>query len=106
MGTSPDSAGGGRPYRRVMSVPPTTRRRRPLRAAAAVAGVVVGLYLFGRALAEPFLINLSDPATYRDDWGGPSLAGVLAVHCGPGLLAGAAMVIGLIRGWPGRRPRS
>jgi len=62
-------------------------------------GVIVGLYLFGRAVAEPFVIDLTDPATYHNDWGGPSLAGVLAVHCGPGLLAGGAIVRGLIRGY-------
>lgn len=49
--------------------------------------VVLGVYLMARAVAEFFLLDLSDPAAYRDDWGGPGLAGVLAVHCGPGLLA-------------------
>jgi hypothetical protein len=62
-----------------------------------VFGVVIGLYLLGRALAEPFVIDLADPATYRDDWGGPSLFGVLLVHCGPGLAAGALMVRALAR---------
>lgn len=58
---------------------------------------VLGLYLVGRAIAEPFVIDMGDPATYRDDWGGPSLAGVLAVHCGPGLIAAAVMTVALIR---------
>jgi O-antigen ligase len=53
---------------------------------ALVAGVVVGLYLTGRAVAEFWLIHWGDPASYRNDWGGPSLLGVLAVHCLPGLL--------------------
>lgn len=57
-----------------------------------VLGTVFGLYLIARALAEPFVIDLSDPASYRNDWGGPSLAGVLAVHCGLGLVS--AVVIG------------
>ncbi|WP_197523312.1 hypothetical protein [Actinokineospora pegani] len=48
---------------------------------------VLGAYLVLRAIAEPFVIDVFDPATYRDDWGGPGLAGVLAVHCGPGVLA-------------------
>lgn len=48
--------------------------------------VLVGAYLVIRGIAEPFLIDVSDPSTYRDDWGGPSLAGVLAVHCGPAVL--------------------
>jgi hypothetical protein len=59
--------------------------------------VIVGIYLVGRALAEPFVINASDPSTYRNDWGGPSLAGVLAVHCGPGLVVAAGAVWSLAR---------
>jgi len=62
-----------------------------------VLAISVGLYLIGRAVAEPFLIDMTDPATYRLDWGGPSLAGVLAVHCGPGLVALALMVRALRR---------
>ncbi|WP_433507116.1 hypothetical protein ACQP04_11935 [Pseudonocardia halophobica] len=61
-----------------------------------VAAVILGLYLVGRAVAEPFVIDLGDPASYRDDWGGPSLAGVLAVHCGPGLVA-LGLVIACVR---------
>ena len=53
---------------------------------------VIGLYFIARAVAEPFLINLNDPATYHLDWGGPHLAGVLAVHMGPGLIALALMI--------------
>ncbi|WP_213003002.1 hypothetical protein [Winogradskya consettensis] len=45
------------------------------------------------------MIDLSDPATYRNDWGGPHLIGVLAVHALPGILALAAMV------WRVRRVR-
>jgi len=62
-----------------------------------VVGLVVGLYLIVRAIAEPFVIDFGDPASYRNDWGGPSLAGVLAVHCGPGLVAAALMVAALVR---------
>jgi hypothetical protein len=51
-----------------------------------VAAIVVGLYLTGRAVAELFLIHWGSPASYHNDWGGPSLAGVLAVHCLPGLI--------------------
>ena len=60
---------------------------RSMRRGVLVVAVILGLYLMGRAVAEPFVIDLGDPASYRDDWGGPSLAGVLAVHCGPGLVA-------------------
>jgi hypothetical protein len=58
---------------------------------------IVGAYLIVRAVAEPFAIDMTDPATYAQDWGGPSLAGVLAVHSGPGLVAAALMVAYVIR---------
>ncbi|MFC3503586.1 hypothetical protein ACFOOK_21795 [Micromonospora krabiensis] len=62
-----------------------------------VLGMVLGAYLVVRAIVEPFVIDLSDPATYRDDWGGPSLAGVLAVHSGPGVVAAVLMGWALVR---------
>jgi hypothetical protein len=65
--------------------------------------LIFGLYLIVRAVVEPFVIDMSDPSTYRNDWGGPSLLGVLAVHCGPGLLAGAVIVAVLIRRRSSRR---
>lgn len=65
------------------------------------AGLLLGAYLVVRAILEPFVIDFSDPATYEKDWGGPSLAGVLAVHCGPGLVAA-----GLIGWWLVRRRRT
>jgi hypothetical protein len=68
-----------------------------MRRVVSVLGLLIGLYLLGRAAVEPFLINMSDPATYRNAWGGPSLAGVLAVHCLPGILAGVVIVIALLR---------
>jgi hypothetical protein len=67
-----------------------------MRKAASVVGLVLGLYLIVRAVAEPFLIDLSDPATYRNDWGGPSLFGVLLVHCGPGVIAAVVITMVLI----------
>jgi hypothetical protein len=57
-------------------------------------GWVLGVYLIGRAIAEILLVRYGDPASYRDDWGGPSLAGVLAVHCGFGVVS-----LVLIGGW-------
>jgi hypothetical protein len=77
------------------------RRGRAWRGVLTVFGVVLGLYLIGRAIVEPFILNLSDPASYRNDWGGPSLFGVLAVHCGPGIVAALWMVTALM----GRRRR-
>ncbi|WP_203643476.1 hypothetical protein [Streptomyces sp. SID14478] len=52
-----------------------------------VLGVIVGVYLAARAVVEPFVIDFGDASSYRNDWGGPSLFGVLAVHCGPGIIA-------------------
>ena len=49
-------------------------------------GAVLAVYLVGRGVAELILINYGDPASYAKDWGWPSLAGVLAVHSGPGLV--------------------
>jgi hypothetical protein len=65
-------------------------------------GVLLGLYLIARAVVEPFMIDMTDPASYRRDWGGPSLAGVLAVHCGPGLVSAVLIGRGLRRWWRGR----
>lgn len=53
---------------------------------------IVGGYFVVRAIAEPFVIDFSDPASYASDWGGPSLVGVLAVHMVPGVIAAALML--------------
>ncbi|MEU6441134.1 hypothetical protein [Streptomyces sp. NPDC047046] len=64
-----------------------------------VLAVLLLLYFVGRAVAELVIIEWGDPASYAKDWGGPHLAGVLAVHCGPGVLA-----LGLAAWWwRGRR---
>ena len=68
-----------------------------MRKVAWAFGLVVGVYFIGRAVLEPFVIDMSDPTTYQDDWGGPSLLGVLLVHCGPGVVAAAILVPALIR---------
>jgi len=68
-----------------------------MRNAAVVVGLALGLYLVVRAIAEPFVIDMSDPATYRNDWGGPSLLGVVLVHCGPGVVAAIAIAMAMIR---------
>jgi hypothetical protein len=61
--------------------------RRPGRSAVRAIGLAIAglfaLYLVGRGIAEFFTVNYSDPASYAKDWGGPSLAGVFAVHTGP-----------------------
>jgi hypothetical protein len=71
-----------------------------MRRVAWVAVTVVGLYLVARAIMAQFVIDVSDPATYRQDWGGPSLFGVLAVHCGPGLVAAVLMIRAVARPVP------
>jgi cytochrome bd-type quinol oxidase subunit 2 len=61
------------------------RRRAPRAIGLTVAGFVA-VYLVGRGIAEFWVVNYASPASYRDSWGGPSLAGVFAVHTGPGLI--------------------
>jgi hypothetical protein len=68
-----------------------------MRKVAWAIGIVLGLFFLVRAIAELVMIDFSDPATYRDDWGGPSLAGVLLVHCGPGLVVAALAAVVFVR---------
>jgi len=68
----------------VVVASPRWRRRLPRFSGAAVGGLLAA-YLVVRGIVEFFVINYSRPESYREDWGGPSLAGVLAVHSGPGL---------------------
>jgi hypothetical protein len=56
-----------------------------------------GIYFVARSIVEPFLIDANDPSTFRHDWGGPHLAGVLLVHCGLGLIAATLMAWRLMR---------
>jgi hypothetical protein len=64
---------------------------RTLKKVGLAIGLILGIYLIGRAIVEFFVIDYSNSASYRTDWGGPSLAGVLAVHCGFGLLSAVAI---------------
>jgi hypothetical protein len=59
-----------------------------------VFAYLVGMYLVVRAIVELVTIDYGDAASYEDDWGGPSLAGVLAVHCLPGVIAVSLMILG------------
>ncbi len=54
-------------------------------AGLAVAGLVAA-FLVGRGIAEFWTVDYASPASYQHSWGGPSLAGVFAVHTGPGLI--------------------
>jgi hypothetical protein len=60
-------------------------------------GAVLAVYLVARGITELFTIHYSDPASYAGDWGGPSLAGVLAVHAGPAVVIIAAVAWRLLR---------
>jgi hypothetical protein len=86
---------------------PLETRSRPRHFVARAAGLFLGgalaLYLVGRGVAEFFIIHYSDPASYRSDWGGPSLAGVFAVHSGPAVAIVVGSAIYLRRRWQGRR---
>ena len=59
---------------------------------------LVAIYLVGRGIAEFWVVDYSNPASFRHAWGGPSLAGVFAVHSGP---AAAVLVASLV--WLYRR---
>jgi hypothetical protein len=61
---------------------PRWRRRLP-KVIGLAAGGVLAAFLVGRGAAEFFIVHYGDPASYRNAWGGPSLAGVFAVHSGP-----------------------
>jgi hypothetical protein len=77
-----------------------------MRKTTIAVGLVLGLFFIVRAIAEPFVIDMSDPSTYRNDWGGPSLLGVLLVHCGPGVLAAVAIALVLVRRRSSGRPQT
>ena len=77
--------------------------RRLARSACYALGGIVALYLVGRAVAEFFTVDYSNPASYRDSWGGPSLVGVFLVHAGPGAAIVIALVGYLFRWWPRSR---
>src|SRR4029077_6737561 len=80
-------------------VVPSVAGMKLIRAFGLVIGGVLAVYLVGRGIAEFFTINYSDPASYRLDWGGPSLAGVFAVHTGPAVLILAGTGVSLRRRW-------
>ena len=71
----------------------------------AILGVLLGVFLMARAVAWPFSVDPSDPGTYANDWGGPSLLGAAAIHCGPGILAAAILIGVVVRGRRAARRR-
>ena len=67
---------------------------RILRGLAITLGVILGTFFIVRAVVELLTIDYSDASSYANDWGGPSLAGVLLVHCGLGVVSAIAFVYG------------
>lgn len=65
---------------------------RVLRTLAIALGFLLGAFFIIRAVVELLTIDYSDPSSYANDWGGPSLAGVLLVHCGLGVVSAIAFV--------------
>jgi hypothetical protein len=78
-------------------------RRTSLRIAGLTVAGVVAVYAVGRGIAEFWTVNYSDPDSYKLSWGGPSLAGVFAVHSGPGFVVVIAAAWWLIRRARNRR---
>jgi hypothetical protein len=78
---------------------PYSRRRNHPVARAFGLGLLgfLALYLVGRGVAEFFIIGYNDPASYANSWGGPSLAGVFAVHSGPAVAIVTGSVVYLCR---------
>ena len=72
-----------------------------LRRVAIVLGFILGTFFIIRAVVELVTIDYADPSSYATDWGGPSLVGVLLVHCGLGLVSAVAIGLHL---WRSRRP--
>jgi hypothetical protein len=72
------------------------RRNVPRIIGLAVAGLVAA-YLVGRGIAEFWVVDYASPASYQHSWGGPSLAGVFAVHSGPGLVIVIVLAVWLYR---------
>jgi hypothetical protein len=58
---------------------------------------LIGAFFVARAFVEVVTVHWGDAASYRNDWGGPTLVGVLAVHGVPGLIAAGLMLRALLR---------
>jgi hypothetical protein len=76
-------------------------RRRGLRLVGLTVASLVACYAVARGVAEFWVVHYSNAASYEHSWGGPSLAGVVAVHTGPGLV-----IVLAATGWLIRRRRA
>lgn len=70
-----------------------------MRAAGIAVAYLVGMFFVVGFVVELVSLDYGDASMYEDDWGGPTLVGVLAVHCLPGVVALALMI------WDVRRRR-
>ena len=68
-----------------------------MKVACIVFAYIVGAFFVVRAVIEVVTVDSGHAVSYEKDWGGPSLLGVLAVHCLPGAVALALMVWGALR---------
>lgn len=73
-------------------------RPRTMRYLGLALGGTLAAYLVIRGVGELWLIDFDQPDTYRNDWGGPSLVGVLTVHTGPAVVIVIASLVRL-RHW-------
>ena len=64
-----------------------------MRRVALLVGLVFAVFLVVRAVVELITFHYSDPSSYEHDWGGPSMVGVLLVHCLPGMFAAVAVLL-------------
>jgi hypothetical protein len=63
-----------------------------------ILSTLLGLFLVARAISWPFSVDAADPSSYSHDWGGPTLLGAAAVHCGPGVVSALILVVAIVRG--------
>jgi hypothetical protein len=75
-----------------------------IKSAGLCVGYALGVFLVLRAVAEPFVIDYAHSDSYKHDWGGPTLIGVMFVHMLPGLLALAPIYLHLRGKLHGKRP--
>jgi hypothetical protein len=58
-----------------------------------ILGAIVAAFLIVRAIVEVLTLHYSDLSSYEHDWGGPSVIGVLLVHCLPRVIAAIAVIL-------------
>jgi hypothetical protein len=60
-------------------------RKKLLRPTYLALGAIIAIYLILRGIAEFWVINYSNPASYRLSWGGPSLIRCFCSSFGTGI---------------------